>query len=184
MDNTRGATAALGRTAWEAGRRMDTTSKALVCGAPRRRNRSRQRSLAFTLIELLIVTELIMVIMGMALPNFKMSRKAADETGAVACLRQLSDAQELYRPRQYPPCYAPSLQRLRAAGLVDETLANGEKSGYDFMVNGVPGLNTYAFTATAAVQGNTGDRSFYVDQSGVIRMEDDASVSSISPPLQ
>ena len=140
--------------------------------------------MAFTLIELLMVMEMIMVIMGMALPNLTLTRKAADETGAVASLRQLSDAQELYRPRQNPPCYAPSLQRLRAAGLVDENLAGGSKSGYDFMVNGVPGLNTYAFTATASTQGNTGDRSFYVDHTGIIRMENNASVSSISPPLQ
>ncbi|HEY3411498.1 MAG TPA: type II secretion system protein [Armatimonadota bacterium] len=163
---------------------MDRTSKARVCADPRRRTRSRKRSLAFTLIELLIVIETIMVLAAMALPSIKVSRKAADETSAVACLRQLSDAQELYRPRQNPPCYAPSLQRLRAAGLVDETVANGSKSGYDFMVNGVPGVNTYAFTATASMQGNSGDRSFYVDQSGIIRMEVDASVSSISPPLQ
>jgi type IV pilus assembly protein PilA len=163
---------------------MNRTGTNQVCTAPRKRNRSRQRSRAFTLIELLMVIETMVVIMGMALPNFKMTRKAADETGAVSSLRQLSDAQELYRPRQNPPCYAPSLQRLRAAGLVDEVLANGSKSGYDFMVNGIPGLNTYAFTATASVQGSSGDRSFYVDHTGVIRMEDDASVSSISPPLQ
>jgi len=163
---------------------MNTSGTAAVCTARNRRNGSRRRSRAFTLVELLMVIETMVVIMGMALPNFKLSRKAADETSAVSCLRQLSDAQELYRPRQYPPCYAPSLQRLRAAGLIDEQLGSGEKSGYEYMVNGVPGLNTYAFTATAAVQGNTGDRSFYVDQSGVIRIADDASVSSISSPLQ
>lgn len=163
---------------------MNTSGTIAVGAAPVRRNRRRQRSRAFTLIELLMVIETMVVIMGMALPNFKLSRKAADETGAVSCLRQLSDAQELYRPRQYPPCYAPSLQRLRASGLIDEQLGAGEKNGYDYMVNGVPGLNTYAFTATASVQGNTGDRSFYVDQSGVIRMADDASVSSLSQPLQ
>lgn len=162
---------------------MKKPSTAQVC-VRNKRTRSRQSSAAFTLIELLIVMEVGMIIMGMALPNIKVSRKAADETSAVASLRQLSDAQELYRPRQNPPCYAPSLQRLRAVGLVDENLADGEKSGYDYMVNGVPGLNTYAFTATAATQGSTGDRSFYVDQSGVIRVETDASVSSISPPLQ
>lgn len=135
------------------------------------------------MIELLMVIEVMAVLAAMALPNIKMSRKAADEAAAVSCLRQLSDAQELYRPRQNPPGYAPSLQRLRAAGLIDETIANGSKSGYDFMVNGLAGLNTYGFTATASMQGNTGDRSFYVDQTGVIRMADDASVSSLSPPL-
>ncbi|HEY3265720.1 MAG TPA: type II secretion system protein [Armatimonadota bacterium] len=149
-----------------------------------RRRRARQRSRAFSMIELLITMEVGMIIAGMALPNIKTSRKQADEAGAVSGLRQLSDAQELYRPRQNPPDYAPSLQRLRAAGLIDETLADGEKSGYTFQVNGTPTNQTYAFTAVAAVQNSTGDRSFYVDQTGVIRMENDASVCYLSPPLQ
>lgn len=148
------------------------------------RKRRHQRSRAFSLIEMLIVTELVMVLAGMMLPNVQVSRKAANEASAVACLRQISDAQELYRPRQNPPEYAPNLQRLRVAGLIDENLANEEKGGYRFIQTLRADQNSFGYTAIASMQGTSGDRSFFVDQTGLIRMESDASVSYVSPPLQ
>lgn len=135
------------------------------------------------MIELLIVIQVIMILSGIALPGLKTSRKQAFETSAVLTLRQLSDAQELYRPRQSPPTYANSLTKLRDAGLIDEGLASSKKSGYVFAVKNTD-ANRYAFEALAIVQGTTGDRSFYVDQSGLIRMAEGATVDPFSPPLQ
>jgi prepilin-type N-terminal cleavage/methylation domain-containing protein len=161
-----------------------TTGEGDGGAAARRRRRARMRSRAFTLIELLIVLQVIMILASIALPGLKTTRKAANETTAVLALRSLSDAQELYRPRQFPPHYAASLAALRQAGLIDSALATGHKSGYTFLVNGDPTNDTYAFTATASTQASSGDRSFYVDQSGIIRMAPDASVSITSDPLR
>lgn len=147
------------------------------------RRRARMRSRAFSMIELLIVLQVIMILAGMAIPGLKTSRKQAFETSAVLTLRQLSDAQELYRPRQSPPTYANSLVKLRDAGLIDSGLADSTKSGYVFTVKDTD-ANRYAFEALAAVQGSTGDRSFYVDQSGMIRMAEGSAVDPFSPPLQ
>lgn len=149
-----------------------------------RKRRARQSSRAFTMIELLIVLQVIMVLASIALPGLKTTRKQANEATAVMSLRQLSDAQELFRPRQAIPHYASDLNTLKSAGLIDDALATGKKGGYTFMKNGEPGTDTYAFTATASAQGSSGDRSFYVDQSGIIRMEDNASVSFASDPLR
>lgn len=149
-----------------------------------RKRRARQSSRAFTLIELLIVLQVIMILASIALPGLKTTRKAANEATAVMSLRQLSDAQELFRPRQAIPHYAARLDTLKDAGLIDSVLATGSKSGYTFMFNGTPGNDTYAFTATASSQTSSGDRSFYVDQTGVIRMAEDASVSYASLPLR
>lgn len=160
------------------------TGKTTTLSPAARRRRARQRSRAFTLIELLIVMQVIMIIASIALPGIKTTHKQANETSAVLTLRQLSDAQELYRPRQSTPHYAPNLATLRAAGLIDEVLVTGKRSGYTFMLNGTTGNDTYAFTATASSQNSTGDRSFYVDQTGVIRMADDASVSYASQPMR
>jgi len=158
-----------------------------------RRRAARMRALrarAYSMIELLIVMEVIMILAGMALPGFKTSRKQGYEASAVLALRQLSDAQELYRPRQNPPTYANKFDVLKAAGLIDGDLGTVDgksyvrRGGYRIIMSGIPDQNSYAFIATAEVQGNTGDRSFYVDQSGLIRMAPDASVSTLSPPLQ
>lgn len=177
MHNTQAVTQDDGLSASE----MDARRKALLQRARRR---------AFSLIELLIVIEVVMVLAAIALPGLKVSRKASYEANAVLALRQLSDAQELYRPRQMPPTYAARFDALKEAGLVDGDLGDADgrsfvrRSGYNILITGRPDQNTYAFTAVPASQGQTGDRSFYVDQTGLIRMADDASVSSTSPPLQ
>src|SRR5436853_4122949 len=50
----------------------------------------------FTLIELLMVVALILIIMGLALPNLLQSRLSATEASAVSTLRVLSSAENVY----------------------------------------------------------------------------------------
>lgn len=162
---------------------MDPRATDAAEAARAARRRARMRSRAFSMIELLMVVQVIMIMAGMAIPGLRTSRKQACETSAVLTLRQLSDAQELYRPRQTPPQYATSLEELRTAGLIDQGLASGTKSGYDFTLKDTD-TNRYAFEALAVLQGGTGDRSFRVDHTGVIRMADGATVNAFSPPLE
>ena len=54
-----------------------------------------------------------------------------------------------------------------AANLIPGDLAQGKKTGYNFTVNGGP--NGYQITAVPEVFGNTGRRTFFQDQTLVIR---------------
>ena len=145
---------------------------------------AKRRQRAFTFLELLIVMEIIMVLAGMAIPYIRTANKAANEQSAVSAMRTLSSAQELYRPRQSPQKYAPDLAALQAAGLIDSNLGTGAKAGYSFKAVGLSTTSEYAFTAAPNVPGSSGDRWFFVDESGVIRMSETDVVNETSDPLE
>ena len=141
----------------------------------------------FSLIELLVVVAVILIVAAIAVPNFLRSRMRANEASAVASLRVLNTAAVTYSityptlgfPAQLTtlggvnPCSASSTQ----ACLIDDTLAQGTKSGYTFVWTGdgaTPSIS-YTVTGTPQVLGATGQRMFCTDQSGVIRYDPSGS---------
>lgn len=123
----------------------------------------------FSLIELLIVVVIIGIIAAIAIPNLLASRRAANESSAVASLRTVISAQATYRSR-----YAAygNMTDLSLADLLDPSLTGGAKSGYNFAY--VPTSDpTVYWGANATPQsviglGSTGVRSYATNESGVI----------------
>ncbi len=160
--------------------------------------RSRRRAVGFSLIELLIVIAVILTIAAIAIPNFMRSRRAANESSAVASLRTLATVQVNYESN-YQSGYAPSLAALGPpvpgtqptaanAGLIDVVLAGGVKSGYVFTYspvdsNGDGKVDTFSITAAPFVPGQTGDRYYFVDQSNVIRFNTGGPANAASTPI-
>jgi len=140
----------------------------------------------------------ILIIAAIAIPNLLRARIAANEASAVASVRAISMACATYNSiyKQYPP----SLQALgppsggandsaAAANLIDAQLAFGRKHGYVFSYGPVSGrygspANQFVLSADPVTQNTSGMRHFFVDESGVIRVENDAPASRDSPPLQ
>ncbi len=146
----------------------------------------------FSLIELLIVVAIILIIAAIAIPNLLRSRMAANEASAVGSLRTINTAGVTYAST-YPNVGFTGLAALggagglpTAAGLIDTVLSGGTKSGYTFTaVAAGTGNTTYTTTGRPATFGTTGQRSFFSDQSGVIRYNSaDAAADVSSPPLQ
>ena len=77
--------------------------------------------------------------------------------------------------------YAASLADLSQAGLIDNVLAAGTKSGYQFVVTGAG--QSWQATATP-VSAATGTRNFFIDTEGVVRFSSDAPATSRSPAVQ
>lgn len=142
-----------------------------------------QRPRGFSLIELLIVVAIILVIAAIAIPNFMRSRMAANESATVQNIRAVVTANVVYSstygigyssdlPSLGPGAGGPPTQS--AAGLIDDVLAAGVRSGYAFTysaaapVSGalIPG---YQLNADPVTPGYTGNRHFFTDASGVIR---------------
>ena len=126
----------------------------------------------FSLIELLIVVVIIGIIAAIAIPNLLASRRAANEASTIASLRTVSAAQATYRSGQ--PAYG-TLAQLNTAGLIDSTLltTTTPKNGYNyaFIASAAqPGLywDVNAVPVVAGGLGATGNRSFVVNESGVI----------------
>ena len=138
----------------------------------------------FSLIELLIVVAIILIIAAIAIPNLMRSRMAANEASAVGSLRTLNTAEVTYSTT-YGTGFAP-LANLGGASpcvaaaatscLIDPVLTIGAKSGYQMTTSAPAALGTvaapnvvYETGAQPIAAGQSGQRTFCGDQSGVIR---------------
>ena len=151
----------------------------------------------FSLIELLIVVAIILIIAAIAIPNLLRSRMAANEASAVGSLRTINTAEVTYSTT-YPALGFAGLAALGGAApcttatsgsscLIDDVLSTvGVKSGYKFTAAGTAGaggLNvTYTATAVPSVVGQSGQRAFFTDQSGVIRYDASGAGANASSP--
>ncbi len=139
----------------------------------------------FTLVELMIVVAIIALIMGIALPSLLGAKKAANESSAITSLRLICTSCEQYRTSVIPNSYPANLLALTIAGggpwdYIDGTLAVGVKADYVFSLVGADPNPLGALTTWQAwaspLSLASGNRAFYVDQSGVIRQ-----VSGVGP---
>jgi type IV pilus assembly protein PilA len=145
----------------------------------------------FSLIELLIVVTIILIIAAIAVPNLIRAKIAANQSSAVASLRTFDSAANTYR-NTYQNGYPGTLGELapaspatcNASGMIDDVLATGQKSGYQFtwqpgaeQITSVPsgcGAAGYLdmFSVTATPFGfPTGTIYYCVDATGVIRQD-------------
>jgi type IV pilus assembly protein PilA len=123
----------------------------------------------FSLIELLIVVAIIGIIAAIAIPNLLASRRAANESAAIGTLRTIVSAEATYQITVGNGSYGTATN-LQTAGLIDSVIGgNGTKSGYTYST-AVTGSNNSQFEARASAQNtSTGSRSFYTDESGLIK---------------
>lgn len=156
----------------------------------------------------------VLIIAAIAIPNLLRARIAANEASAVGSLRVINTATITYAATYgngFAPDLAtldgegtgaPSCDH---AQLIDGVLAAGQKAGYVFRYGSAmldlrnggqsmlapprvgctnPGSSAYSVNADPVTPGTTGFRSFYTDQTGVIRWSANGPATAESPPLE
>ena len=146
----------------------------------------------------------------LTIPRILRARIAANETSAIASLRQIESAANAYSatyhngyPLNLTTLSGAGLQDCDHAGFIDGVLASGFRNGYVFIYqpsdeseapNAAPkapadgctaaGAPGFSVMAEPSRHGSTGDRSFYMDQTGVIRFERNGVPTADSPPVK
>jgi prepilin-type N-terminal cleavage/methylation domain-containing protein len=156
--------------------------KALACDLP---HRFRGQTMAskekgFSLVELVFVIAIIGILSTLAVPFIHQARLTAQEKTAVANIRTLFEAQNLYHIRNGK--YG-TLPELVAESFVPESYEGSGFLGYSFSVVSA-GNYHLAIVAVPTEFGISGRKGFFVDETGLIRYSTDGSPpSASSPPL-
>ncbi len=147
----------------------------------------------FSLIELLIVVAIILIIAAIAIPNLLRSKQSANESAAVAVLRNVHNSQAVYIVQFSSSVgYADSLVKLGPGTPCDKTHACLSdllvgcatqpclKSGYQFYLtssSSAEPFGDYSGTATPVSWKNSGSNNFCSADDGVLRHEAAPSAS-------
>ena len=122
----------------------------------------------------LVIVVPIGIVAAIAIPNLLASRRAANEAATIATLRRIYSAQATYQATVGEGKYG-TLEQLAAESLIDPRVASGAHYGYRFNVEVTDGLDYEpGFEATGVPLNypNSGRRSFFVNENGVIRAAD------------
>ena len=151
------------------------------------------REEAFSLIELLIVVAIILIIAAIAIPSLLRSKIAANQASAIESLRVIGTSEVTYAATYgngysttlavMGPVTSGALATSSAAGLIDDLLASGAKSGYTFiytptLLDSTGRYNGYTVVANPVVPGTTGQDFYYEDETHLIRMNTTAQAGS------
>jgi prepilin-type N-terminal cleavage/methylation domain-containing protein len=146
-----------------------------------------KKNSGFTLIELMIVIAIIAIIAAIAIPNLIQARKGGNEAAAIGALRTLNTAQSLFREGDKDHNgtldYASTLVALQTNGnLIDSVLGTGTKQGYSYTILAATQF-TWSAQASPLTPGKSGDRYFFIDESGVIRFNAQQPSTSTDTPI-
>ncbi|MDX2180850.1 MAG: prepilin-type N-terminal cleavage/methylation domain-containing protein [Bryobacteraceae bacterium] len=148
----------------------------------------KHRGRGFSLVELLIVIAIILIIAAIAVPKLNKARMQAQEMAAIRHIVAIHQAQTQYYS-QFGK-FAQSMTELgpasggtpgpSAADLLPSDLASGEKGGYKFVLQLSP--TGYSVNANPVAFNNTGSRTFFSDQTLVIRQNFSAEPATANSP--
>ena len=128
----------------------------------------------------------ILIIAAIAIPNLLASRRAANEGSAIASLRRIHNAEAAYY-EMYEKF--GTMADLQQENLIAVELASGTRNGYRFKIETVSdsgdGWPGYVAVGVPTEYGSSGRRSFFIDESGVIRGGDSQGreATNHDPPL-
>lgn len=114
------------------------------------------------------------IVAAIAIPNLLASRRAANEGATIALMRKIHSAEATYQATDGAGEFG-TLEQLAASNLIDPEVALGVRYGYRFKIEVKSGLDYepgFEITGVPVSYPNSGRRSFYLNESGVVRAAD------------
>ncbi len=134
----------------------------------------------------IILTALLLLLTGCQKETPELARKVPtaeeaeeSETSAISSVKKIVTAQFDYSEGSGGG-YAMTLVDLRSRGLIDSALESGVKDGYVFSMGSFGSVFTVG--ATPLTYGSTGTRSFFSDETGVIRYTRESRPATAEDP--
>lgn len=128
----------------------------------------------FSIVEILVVLAVLGILTAIFVPRLLTSRLAANEAAAMAGLKAIYSAVNMYYEdtNSYPEALEDLIEPNSSISYIDAQLASGSKDGYDYAYSS-SAVQDFSLNANPVVPGNTGNRYFYIDETGVIRVNDE-----------
>ena len=147
--------------------------------------KKKKQGLGFTLIEIMLVVVIIGFLMAFAIPNALRSRISAAEVTAMEGCRAIATGCNAFYSAAAPSTYPDTLEEMSGSSpsYLDPVLAAGTKEGYQFLYARVD-PQRFEIRAEPVSPGVSGSRFFYLDQSGVLRVNSSSSAGPTDPPAE
>jgi len=129
----------------------------------------------FTLVEIMLVVGLVVILLTLAMPSILRSRVVANESAAIANLKTVENACQLYHiaKQTYPTDLMDLAFPVSDPPYIDPVLAQGRKQGYLFVYS-LADPDHFTLNANPTTTGLLKGRYFYVDESGAIKANPDS----------
>jgi len=156
----------------------------------------RKESQGISWLEVIVLIVVVVLVAGIVVPNLWKSKSQINEASAVRSLRMIMTAETNYA-QAYDTGFSRALATLGPppdamanadlAGYIDSELAGGTKEGYTFTYTAGQAdannrIQSYMLTADPA-SSSAGTKHYYVDQTGIIRQNDQKTATDKDKPL-
>jgi type II secretory pathway pseudopilin PulG len=137
-----------------------------------------------------ILVLIVLINAAMSIPMLLASRKVAREKSAVSALHKINECAAAYATAHADQGYPASLSSLEPAGggCLSAQVARENRDGYRFTYTAIDvdssgRVTTYAARGRPISYGESGDKSFYTDESGKIRFTPENREPTAGDPL-
>lgn len=132
-----------------------------------------------------MVTGIIALLAAFSVPNLLRARHNGSEVLAIGSCQTLGKAFQNFYARELPHTYPGSLAALNASNppYIDPVLAGGEKQGYRFVYT-LQDPEHFELRAQPVSLGHSGSRYFFLDQTGVLRVQTGAPAGPTDVPVE
>ena len=139
----------------------------------------------FTVLEITMVIAIIAVLCSIAIPNLLRGRMNSGEVVVLSSCQTIGKACQNFYSYVQPHTYPNDLAQLANSNpaYIDSLLGSGVKEGYQFLYTRLD-PDHYTLAAQPLNPGWTGNRYFFLDESGVLRARSGQAAGLGDPPVE